>query len=177
MVLWCACGVPWCSYCVFYVLCCNFTYSWSWLYRLETKGISKDFKLDIRDLHSSDIIMKIMIYVKVSLSCFIQMCIRLWCPLWQSEVAACCFMWRFQKICTEQLKTLVSSKCWDAVIRYVVMSWKYVYQLPNWDDPAHNKTKLSCFRYLAAQCLTAITSAPFTSSELSSIRQKWVIMW
>jgi len=80
----------------------------------------------------------------------------------------CCL----QRILIEQLKTLISFQCWDAVIRYVVMAWKYVHQLPNWDDPAHNKTKLSCFRSLAAQCLMAITIAPFTLSELTDIRQK-----
>jgi len=77
-----------------------------------------------------------------------------------------------QKVCIEQLKTMVSLKCWYAVIRYVVMAWKYIHQLPNWDDPAHNKTKLSCFRYLAAQCFTAIANAPFTTSELADVRQK-----
>jgi len=70
------------------------------------------------------------------------------------------------------LKALVSLKYWDAVIRYVVMAWKYIHQLPNWDDPAHNKIKLSCFRYLAAHCLMAVTVAPFTLPELADIRQK-----
>jgi len=80
----------------------------------------------------------------------------------------CCF----QKICIEQLKALVSYKCWDAVIQYIVMAWRYVHQLPNWDDPAHNTTKLSCFRYLTAQCLVAIDSASFTSAELADVRHK-----
>jgi len=78
----------------------------------------------------------------------------------------------FQKICIEQLKALVSLKCWDAVISYVVMAWRYVHQLPNWDDPAHNMTKLSCFRYLTAQCLVAIDNTSFTSAELADVRQK-----
>jgi len=72
----------------------------------------------------------------------------------------------------EQLKMLVSFDCWDAVVQYVVMAWKYVHQLPNWDDPAHNRTKLLCFQYLAAQCFMAITVASFKTDELADIRQK-----
>jgi len=71
---------------------------------------------------------------------------------------------------------MVSFQCWDAVIQYIVMAWKYIHQLPNWDDPAHNRTKLLCFRYLAAQCLMVITIVPFTLSELADIRQKWVFL-
>jgi len=77
-----------------------------------------------------------------------------------------------QKFCTEQLRMLVSFSCWDAVIQYVVIAWKYVHQLPNWDDAAHNKTKLSCFQYLAAQCLSAIGRMSLTVDECASIRQR-----
>ena len=77
-----------------------------------------------------------------------------------------------QKVCVDQLKALVSLKCWSAVVSYVVMAWRYVHQLPHWDDPAHNVTKLSCFRYLAAQCLVAVDNVAFTSAELTALRHK-----
>jgi len=80
----------------------------------------------------------------------------------------------FKKTCIDQLRLLVTSKCWEAVVRYVVLGWRYVHQLPNWDDPSHNRTKSSCFRHLTIQCLAALSNADFTREQLADIRQQLV---
>jgi len=165
--------------CVWFALMFLFVYSVFCVVTSRMLGIDhKDWKLKLPQKTynlTSEICIVLILYQKllyISLSHFIQLCTFLMSAVAVGSSVHMLFMCCFQKICIEQLKALVSLKCWDAVIRYVVMAWKYVHQLPNWDDPAHNKTKLSCFRCLAAQCLTAITSAPFTSSELTGIRQK-----
>lgn len=63
----------------------------------------------------------------------------------------------FKKECVNQGNTLVSSQLWESSVNYVLMAWKYVDGMPNWDNPAHNKSKEQCFKSLAVQCKKALT--------------------
>ncbi|XP_068686194.1 uncharacterized protein [Montipora foliosa] len=63
----------------------------------------------------------------------------------------------FKKECVSQGNTLVSSQLWESTVCYVLMAWTYVDGMPNWDNPAHNKSKEQCFKSLAVQCKKALT--------------------
>ena len=79
-----------------------------------------------------------------------------------------------QKTCTDQGKTLVHSEAWRAVIEYVVLAWKYVSDLPDWDNEDHNKSKRQCFKNLAAQCMTAIKKSAFEKEQYREIKNRSV---
>ncbi|XP_075233373.1 uncharacterized protein LOC142331380 [Lycorma delicatula] len=67
----------------------------------------------------------------------------------------------FKKCLVEQGRTLVDSQQWGAVLDYVVMAWNYARATPVWDNPPHNTPRRSCFKTLAAQCMTALKGGKF----------------
>ena len=66
------------------------------------------------------------------------------------------------------------SEAWRAVIEYVVLAWKYVSDLPDWDNEDHNKSKRQCFKNLAAQCMTAIKKSAFEKEQYREIKNRSV---
>ncbi|XP_023228701.1 tethering factor for nuclear proteasome sts1-like [Centruroides sculpturatus] len=72
----------------------------------------------------------------------------------------------FKKECIEQCSHLINGHQWKAVMDYVLMAWKYVCKLPNWEDKSHNKIKEMCFKTLASQCMNALKKGSFDSDEL-----------
>lgn len=76
----------------------------------------------------------------------------------------------FKKSCVEQGRLLVRSEAWSSVLRYVTSAWRVIYQLPVWDEPAHNEHKKKCFQVLAAQCMVAIKKLCLDKNYLNDIR-------
>ncbi|KAL1138711.1 hypothetical protein AAG570_008773 [Ranatra chinensis] len=62
----------------------------------------------------------------------------------------------FKKCVVEQGRMLVSSQQWESVIDYVLEAWRQVAATPLWDNPPHNAARRHCFKFLAAQCMTAL---------------------
>ena len=79
-----------------------------------------------------------------------------------------------QKECVTQGNTLVSSQLWESSLSYVLMAWTYVDGMPNWDNPAHNKSKEQCFKSLAVQCKKALTKlkSSFTEEKCEDLLER-----
>lgn len=76
----------------------------------------------------------------------------------------------FKKSCLEQGRLLVRTEAWASVLQYVTSSWRIVYQLPSWEESAHNEHKRKCFQVLAAQCMVAIKKLCLDKDYLKDIR-------
>ena len=79
-----------------------------------------------------------------------------------------------QKACLEQGKAFVAAQCWETVVRYTVVAWRYTGKLPDWDNPSHNAAKAQCFSVLAAQCMVALKRGGFEKEQLQQYHKKWV---
>lgn len=66
----------------------------------------------------------------------------------------------FKRKCLERGQQLSTAEQWNALLEYVQLAWNFVRKLPDWEDPAHNRAKLLCFRGLATHCMIAIKKAP-----------------
>ena len=75
-----------------------------------------------------------------------------------------------QKTCVDQGRLLVVSHSMEAVLKYVLVAWKYIHLLPDWDNPSHNHLKRVCFRVLATHCMVALKCGTFTTSALTDLR-------
>ncbi|XP_014666606.1 PREDICTED: uncharacterized protein LOC106808405 [Priapulus caudatus] len=81
----------------------------------------------------------------------------------------------FKKTCLEQGRVLLKAESWLAALEYVFMAWTYTGQLPQWEDHAHNKCKLSCYRGLAVQCMYVLKNAVLEKEQYRDIREQ--IVW
>lgn len=77
-----------------------------------------------------------------------------------------------QKCVLDQGRQLVESQHWGAVLDYVVLAWAYVRSTPLWDNPPHNATRRQCFKFLAAQCMTALKKGFWTPAECDILEAK-----
>lgn len=80
----------------------------------------------------------------------------------------------FQKECLEQNKSLIDSQQWKSSIEYIIIAWKFVYELPDWDDPTHNKTNEQCYKKLALNLSNSLKKGTFGKQELQSYIQTYV---
>uniref|UniRef100_A0A023F2H5 Putative tethering factor for nuclear proteasome sts1 n=1 Tax=Triatoma infestans TaxID=30076 RepID=A0A023F2H5_TRIIF len=62
----------------------------------------------------------------------------------------------FKKALVEAGRNLVASQQWETVLEFVVMGWEQVAGTPLWDNPPHNTPRKQCFKFLAAQCMSAL---------------------
>ena len=67
---------------------------------------------------------------------------------------------------------LLTAQCWEALVQYVIIAWKFNTQLPEWDDVSHNNSKKMCYRTLASQCLQAIKKGNFEKEMYREIKRK-----
>jgi hypothetical protein len=77
-----------------------------------------------------------------------------------------------QKVCLDQAKALSKSQCWEALMRYILIAWKYTSKLPDWDELSHNALKAQCFSVLAAQCMLALKQGNFSHAVLKKFLPK-----
>ena len=70
---------------------------------------------------------------------------------------------------------MVLSQQWKAAIDYVLRAWKYVDEMPDWDNPSHNSSKEQCFKSLAVQCKTSLQKSAFTKDEYIDIQRRYEI--
>lgn len=75
----------------------------------------------------------------------------------------------FTKSCIDQGKQLESFESWTALIDYILKAWEIVDELPQWDNPDHNKSKNRCFKTLGVQCRKAIGQIHLTQSEYRDV--------
>lgn len=75
----------------------------------------------------------------------------------------------FKRKCLERGQQLCSAEQWSALLEYVQLAWSFVRKLPDWDDAAHNRTKLLCFRGLAVLCMTALKKALLEPCHLGAL--------
>lgn len=71
----------------------------------------------------------------------------------------------FKKECVAQGQILLNSQLWESTLNYVLMAWDYVEGMPDWDNPAHNKSKEQCFKALAVQCKKSLMKLKSSLSE------------
>ena len=76
----------------------------------------------------------------------------------------------FQSTCITQGKQLLESDSFDAAIEYILRAAEFVDRLPDWDNAAHNKAKLQCFRGLATQCKAALKYSSFDKMKYTEIK-------
>ncbi|XP_014259525.1 tethering factor for nuclear proteasome sts1 isoform X2 [Cimex lectularius] len=62
----------------------------------------------------------------------------------------------FKKAILEAGKVLTASQQWEAVIAFVILGWEQTALTPLWENPPHNVARKQCFKFLAAQCMTAL---------------------
>ncbi len=72
----------------------------------------------------------------------------------------------FKTECFLQCKTLTDSQQWKSSINYICMAWKFVYELPDWNDSAHNKNKEMCYKKLVTHLTNALKKGIFEDQEL-----------
>jgi len=78
----------------------------------------------------------------------------------------------FKKAVLDSIKTLLDGQQWLAVIDYTVLAWSYVQSTPVWENPSHNNIRKTCFKSLAASCLTALKKGNFTKEQTEEIKKK-----
>ena len=77
-----------------------------------------------------------------------------------------------QRACREQVRVLVTAECWEAVVEYVLMAWRYVARMPDWEDHSHNASKRQNYRHLAVQCMTALKKGGFDAEKMKEFCTK-----
>lgn len=75
----------------------------------------------------------------------------------------------FQQECIQQCKTLIDYEQWNTSIDYVIIAFKYVGQLPEWDDPKHNKHKPECYKKLTLHLINALKKGTFDKQKLKEL--------
>ena len=80
----------------------------------------------------------------------------------------------FKKAVLDSIKNLLEGQQWLAVIDYTVLAWSYVQSTPVWENPSHNNIRKTCFKSLAASCLTALKKGNFTKEQTEEIRKKLI---
>jgi len=78
----------------------------------------------------------------------------------------------FKKAVVDSVKPLVEGQQWLAVVDYTVMAWQFVQATPVWENPSHNNIRKTCFRSLAANCMTALKKGDFTGERCEEIQRK-----
>jgi len=78
----------------------------------------------------------------------------------------------FKKAVVDSVKSLIDGQQWLAIIDYTVMAWAYVQATPAWENPSHNNTRKTCFKTLAASCMTALKKGDFKSDQCEEIKRK-----
>ena len=58
------------------------------------------------------------------------------------------------------------------LVEYTVLAWAYVSATPVWENPAHNNTRRTCFKSLAASAMTALKKGSFTRDQVEDIKKK-----
>jgi len=53
----------------------------------------------------------------------------------------------------EDLNMLLEAGQWDSVLDFVLAAWDIVQTSPIWNNPVHNTTRVSCFKYLASSVI------------------------
>lgn len=75
----------------------------------------------------------------------------------------------FKRECLEQCKVFVDAKQWKQAIKYILIAWQYVDQLPRWDDPKHNKLNEQCYKKLSSYLANSLKKEKeFEKRELES---------
>merc|ERR1712147_43196 len=78
----------------------------------------------------------------------------------------------FKRSVVEQLKPLLEGEQWVGVLDYSVLAWGYVKATPVWENPTHNNTRKTCFKSLAASCMTALKKGNFKAEQCEEIKKK-----
>ena len=78
----------------------------------------------------------------------------------------------FKKAVVDNVKNLMDGQQWLSVIDYTVMAWSYVQATPVWENPSHNNVRKTCFKNLAASCMTALKKGNFTKEQCEEIKKK-----
>lgn len=72
----------------------------------------------------------------------------------------------FQAECIQQCKNLIDYEQWNNVIDYATIAFKYVNQLPEWDESKHNKHKPECYKKLTLHLINALEKGTFEKRKL-----------
>lgn len=78
----------------------------------------------------------------------------------------------FKKAVVDSVKSLLEGQQWLAIIDYTVMAWAYVQATPVWENPSHNNIRKTCFKSLAASCMTALKKGNFKAEQCEEIKEK-----
>jgi len=78
----------------------------------------------------------------------------------------------FKKAVVDSVKSLLDGQQWLAIIDYTVMAWAYVQATPVWENPSHNNIRKTCFKSLAASCMTALKKGNFKTNQFEEIKKK-----
>merc|ERR1712029_501303 len=78
----------------------------------------------------------------------------------------------FKKAVVDSVKSLLEGQQWLAIIDYTVMAWAYVQATPVWENPSHNNIRKTCFKSLAASCMTALKKGHFKAEQCEEIKRK-----
>lgn len=78
----------------------------------------------------------------------------------------------FKKAVVDSVKSLLEGQQWLAIIDYTVLAWAYVQATPVWENPSHNNTRKTCFKSLAASCMTALKKGNFKAEQCEEIKKK-----
>jgi len=78
----------------------------------------------------------------------------------------------FKKAVVDSVKSLLEGQQWLAIIDYTVMAWAYVQATPVWENPSHNNIRKTCFKSLAASCMTALKKGNFKAEQCEEIKKK-----
>jgi len=78
----------------------------------------------------------------------------------------------FKKAVVDSVKSLLEGQQWLAIIDYTVLAWAYVQATPVWENPSHNNTRKTCFKSLAASCMTALKKGHFKVEQCEEIKKK-----
>ena len=78
----------------------------------------------------------------------------------------------FKKAVLDSMRGLLEAEQWLALVDYTVLAWGYVSATPVWENPAHNNTRRTCFKSLAASAMTALNKGSFTRDQVEDIKKK-----
>lgn len=81
----------------------------------------------------------------------------------------------FRREVLEDIKRLQDGEQWTALVDFTILAWGYVQATPVWDNPTHNNMRKSCFKSLAAACLTGLKrtlTAGLEPAQRAEVRQR-----
>ncbi|XP_054708895.1 uncharacterized protein LOC129218602 [Uloborus diversus] len=98
--------------------------------------------------------------------------------IWGSQDSSFCYLRvrthleLFKKECLRLCNQFMESQHWPTFFEFVFVALKLSIKLPNWENVAHNKIKMTCLKYLVSHFVDALNKADLEHDALCEIAER-----